>query len=249
MSYVLLPNLPTAPVTLAILSNEAKNFGDILNKDYGVQTLYVQRLKNISTSVGSHADMACHHLGGKNMLVEASEIALMDQLRAQGFSVKSTRRFAASHYPYDILLNAARVGHKLFGRIESLDPVLLSYMEQEGIKFIPVKQGYAKCSMAIVDTESIITADAAIARTAIKENLDVLKIQEGFIQLTGFSYGFIGGCCGLIDKKCMAFTGNINLHPDADKIKEFLANRQIQSVCLSNSPLVDIGGILPVKQQ
>ena len=54
--------------------------------------------------------------------------------------------------------------------------------------------------MAVVSNKAIITSDKVIAHEAKKVDLDVLLIPPGDIILPGLDYGFIGGCCGLIEK-------------------------------------------------
>ena len=68
------------------------------------------------------------------------------------------------------------------------------------------------------------------------------------IQLDGYDYGFIGGCCGFIDKNTLVFSGNVKLHKNYEDIKAFAGNYKVDVVSLSNEMLYDIGGILPVKE-
>ena len=86
-----------------------------------------------------------------------------------------------------------------------------------GLELIPVKQGYAKCSLCIVSENAVITADEGLAYTLCRAGLDVLKIIPGCIRLPGYGYGFIGGCCGKLDAATMAFAGDPLTHPDGKK--------------------------------
>jgi len=109
-----------------------------------------------------------------------------------------------------------------------------------------VKQGYAACSAAAVDGYSIITADKAIAEAAGSRGYQALVISPGGIRLDGYDYGFIGGCCGLLDEKTLAFTGRLSSIKDGERIKGFCASRGVSVIELTDEPMKDIGGIIPL---
>ena len=116
------------------------------------------------------------------------------------------------------------------------------------LTLIPVRQGYAKCSTAVVSEHAIITADSGIANAASLAGLDVLKLQPGYIHLDGYAYGFIGGTCGKLSASTIAFAGSVNRHPQAAEILKFLEQHQVQAISLYEGPLQDIGGILPLAE-
>ena len=58
---------------------------------------------------------------------------------------------------------------------------------------INVSQGYSKCSLCIVNENSVITEDDGIAEVLKRHNMDVLKISAGDVLLSGLDYGFLGG--------------------------------------------------------
>ena len=145
-------------------------------------------------------------------------------------------------YPRDIGLNAAVVGDYLICNVKYTDETVLEHAD----KIIDVKQGYAKCSVCMVDENSIITSDAGIYSAAKKNNIEVLLISKGHITLDGYNYGFIGGCSGLISKNKLAFTGSIAVHPDYEKIKKFCEGRGVEIVSLSNEKLYDYGSMFIV---
>ena len=63
------------------------------------------------------------------------------------------------------------------------------------------------------------------------------------------NYGFIGGCCGLIDKDLMLFNGNLKSHRNYNEINSFLSNYKIKVLSVGDYPLTDIGGILPLLEK
>ena len=114
---------------------------------------------------------------------------------------------------------------------------------------IACKQGYARCSVCVVDENSIITADRGIAAAARKNGIDVLMIRPGFIALDGFPYGFIGGAAFKIAADILSFTGTLDRHPDKAAIEDFLSAKKIKPVYITHYPIFDIGGALPVTEK
>ena len=77
--------------------------------------------------------------------------------------------------------------------------------------------------------------------------VDIMIIPERRILLEGYDYGFIGGCCGLIDKNVLAITGRLDSLDFEKPIIDFLDKHNVQAIELTQDPIVDIGGILPLK--
>ena len=124
----------------------------------------------------------------------------------------------------------------------------MEYCEENNIKIINVNQGYCKCSICLINQNSIITEDQSICN-ALKDKFDVLKINSGYVQLKGYNYGFFGGCTGLIDKNTLAINGEIKYHKDKDEMISFLKERNVQLVELKSGYLEDIGSIIPLREE
>jgi len=156
-----------------------------------------------------------------------------------------------SKYPENIIYNAACTGKFFIHNLKYTDPKLLSFvnkpvnpydMQSAGIEMINVPQGYTKCSTLIVDENSIITSDRGIYNSCYGK-LDALLIEKGHIQLRNFDYGFIGGASGRIGD-IIIFNGNLEQHPDYEKIAAFIKNRDLSIKYFTEYPLEDIGSII-----
>ena len=55
---------------------------------------------------------------------------------------------------------------------------------------------------------------------AEKKGIDVLAVSPAGVRLDGYNCGFIGGATGA-DKENVYFCGNVDLHPDGERIKAF----------------------------
>lgn len=148
-------------------------------------------------------------------------------------------------YPENIKYNLAKVGHYIIGLKKMVPEVLLKHFEEKHYIFIDVPQGYAKCSTAVVDDNSLITADKSIYKACTNKGLNVLLIEEGHILLPGLSHGFIGGCSVRLEDE-MFFSGNIKKHPDYESIKLFLNKRNVKCIGLQE-PLIDLGSFIIIE--
>ena len=147
-------------------------------------------------------------------------------------------------YPNSIAFNCVQVGNKLFCNEKYTHEEILNYALKCNLKIVNTKQGYAKCSICVVSDNAIITEDDSIEKCAIDNGVDVLKIKKGFVALDGYDYGFIGGASGLIERNLLVFNGNIETHPDFEKIKNFCLKYNVQIVSLCSDKLYDVGSII-----
>lgn len=144
-------------------------------------------------------------------------------------------------YPKNIALNCISTESILIHNLQHTDSKIKTLSTSKTI--INVKQGYSRCSCAIVSNSAFITSDTGIY-TALKDNnYDVLLLPTGDILLEGFDYGFIGGTCGLISKNTMAFFGDLNKYKYGAEVKSFLKSHDVNAVYLSPHKLVDRGGL------
>lgn len=214
----------------------------------GITTVVVPPHPLLPKAVASHPDMLLHHMGGKRLAVSGYSQELCDKLEAQGFDLTRCRSPESGTYPGDIGLNALRMGRLCFCKFGSLDEEVSAKYIEMGIEMLPVAQGYARCSCCPVDSFSLITADPSICSTAAAAGLEVLRIRPGHVFIEEYSYGFIGGASGLIARDLLAFSGDIRSHPDYEEIRRFCGERGVELLSLTEGPLVDIGGIVPLME-
>lgn len=194
--------------------------------------------------VSAHSDMLIFPCPERSLILThgdylptAEKLFSTTEIEIRAISEKAGRK-----YPSDILLNAAPIGKYLFGRISHLSRELIELSDELGLEKVDVAQGYARCSVCKVTDSAIITADASIARAAMKRDIDVLEISAGGIALDGYGYGFIGGASGN-DGDNVFFCGDVMMHRDGARITEFCRKHGKEPVSLSNEPLYDIGTI------
>ena len=141
-----------------------------------------------------------------------------------------------------VKLNVLIAGHNAIADFKHADGAVKRLLD--GYNLINVKQGYAKCCTAVVDDNSVITADESIYKAAVMNNINCLKITPGHIDLCERYYGFIGGCSFKPDNNTIVFTGDIDTHPDSESIISFCTERNVKVESLTNKPLFDVGGVI-----
>lgn len=240
--FILKPNLPDRPVGRVIINREYPQAAQALKK-FGIEPLLTDGCADILPALSNHADMLFSYLGNGEFLIEKSQTKLNQQLKSIGMNCVDTAELLAD-YPNDVLLNSCVIGGKVICSEKNTHRKIL-----DNKTVINVKQGYAKCSCAVVDETSIITDDESICSAALRNGIDALLVSKGDVILNGFKYGFIGGCCGKIAPDVLAFCGDIRTHRDYERIQSFLASKRITPVSLFGGKLIDIGSIIPITVQ
>ena len=175
------PNLPTEKVSAAVVGSVDPRVIRSLEA-LGVWTIAAGPNRSLPAALCRHADMLVHPLGNGEVLAAQGEGRLCNALSGFGFAVTFLKKELAPHYPGDVALNAARIGSRLVCNEQAAAPELLEAARRMGLELIPVKQGYAKCSLCIVSENAVITADEGLAYTLCRAGLDVLKIIPGCIR-------------------------------------------------------------------
>ncbi|MBR2381425.1 MAG: hypothetical protein IKA84_02900 [Clostridia bacterium] len=222
----------------AYLSQKAdKRIIDALKQD-GYEVIPLAPFGALATPVDTHADMLIFNVDDTVFIHKDYEI----DLNCAQKIIKIDGPIS-SKYPNDILLNIAIVGKNTFCNTKYASKTILNYLEKNNFSIHHVAQGYTHCSTCIVSENALISADTGIVEAAQRVGIDALKVSEGNISLPPYNHGFIGGASGKNGDK-IYFCGSLSFHPDGEKIRNFCIKYGKSPVELSNSPLVDVGGIL-----
>lgn len=248
MKYIDIPNLPIGPVTLAVIDGRINANIEEKLLGYGIKLIKTGKHPKVYEAISYHPDIVITHIGG-NSIVYAPGTGddFLKILSAYGFELIKGETDLKQKYPGNIAYNAARVGNYVFHNIKYIDPVVKRELLKRDVEILHVNQGYSKCSISVLNEKLIITSDLIIARNAEKKGIETLLIEPAEnILLSGMSYGFIGGCTGLIDKCTLAISGNLSTMKEAYKIQQFLFRNGIKTASLSKENLIDIGSIIPL---
>ena len=244
--FITVPNLPEAPVTLAAVCDDAAVTRAL--HTLGIETVSPVPDAALPEETKEHADLLLCHAGGSVCFAAPGQEALTERLRQEGFSVFFSAPPGAA-YPEDIRLNVAVAKDFALGRFDSVDAGLATHLRETGRTLIPVKQGYAKCSLCFIAENAFITEDPSVADALEKRGAAVLRIAPGDIYLSERHYGFFGGASGKLGKDRLAVTGRLSSHRDGRRIREFAERHGVAIVELTDGRITDIGGILPLKEE
>lgn len=249
--FVELPSLPKNSETLII----GEKYKELLEKPLEkaeVSPLFVPNNPSVDCRLSGHADLSAFHAGGKRLFLAPylRGSGLEKRLLDFGAEISFPELRQEQKYPYDAALNACSAGKWLIYCEKVTAREIVYYFTIAGdVKLISSRQGYAGCSVCIVDADSIITSDAGIAKSAKAQGLEVLQIRCGYIELPGFDYGFLGGAAFKVAEKTLAFTGRLDMHPDRDLILGFLSKHDIEPLFLTDENIFDIGGGIPLTEK
>lgn len=246
MNYIKQPNLPQSRVTLAAINAQAGEAIAKLNAE-GIKTVNIISDYNLPEPVNSHADIRLLHMGNNTVFCQ-NEHLFSGELK-QKFELIKIKASAGNKYPQDVRLNCTLIGNKLICNKNTVASEILEFADMNGLTVIHVNQGYARCSICVVNENAVITDDKSIFTAAANFFNDAQFISKGSIGLKGYDYGFIGGCCGKISKNKLAFNGAIESHSDYKLIIDFLSRNNVECIELHNNRLYDIGGILPLCEE
>lgn len=242
INYIQTPHIPNTPSKKVIIDCRSDKETLKTLEGLGISYVFSKKINCLYEAVSAHPDMQICHLGG-NRFVCAKEVYEYYRDELPDADIICGSNSLKQNYPYDVLYNCTRLGNFLIGSFSYTAPEIIDNCS--GTEHIKVKQGYSKCSIAIVSQTAIITSDAGICR-AMPKDIEVLKIQSGFIELKGMNYGFIGGACGLISQNLLALNGELSTHPDCENIKSFCKNHGVDIIELKKGYINDIGSILPI---
>lgn len=243
MNYVKKPNLPGKMVSLVAIGCSA---GESIKKlkDMGIETVVIPESSYLPDPVKSHADLQLLHLGRNVIFCQKEHLCTGDL--EKNFIIHNISESPGNSYPYDVRLNCTIIGNKLICNKKTVSKDILEYAYNNDFIIINVNQGYSKCSVCVINENTILTDDESVFAAAGNFLNDAQLISKGSIVLNGYNYGFIGGCCGKIDKNKIAFNGRIDSHKDYNKIIDIMQRNNIECVELCNGRLTDIGGIIPL---
>ncbi len=208
----------------------------------GVAVYRTTRSKELYNEVMGHPDMQIHFID--DIAICAPDVYdYYKSFDLTDIKLKCGSRKLKSVYPDDVAYNVCLLGNYVICRPLSVTIEILSEYRSLKKEILSVKQGYAKCSICVVNNDSAITADNGIYKLLKSKGLNVLKIEEGFIELYGMQ-GFIGGASGLINKNTLCFNGDLKTHPNCDDIISFCRNVGVDTLSLNKGTLKDIGTIM-----
>lgn len=238
------PILPEKKISSCLIG--AKYIDEINDlTELGVECITMPSSDSLFEEINSHADIQCFNCGNREIIINERIAGELEE-KLKDYTIIPCNNIK-SPYPDDVKLNAALIGNNLICNENLVADEIKSFCHKNGITIIHTKQGYAKCSLCVVNEKAVITEDDGLTSLLKNYQFDVLKIKPGFIHLSDKHYGFIGGASGIVSKSQMYFSGDLSRHPNYEEILSFLNKYNIKPVFNKNRQLNDFGGFIPLK--
>ncbi|AGK97917.1 DUF6873 family GME fold protein [Clostridium pasteurianum] len=211
----------------------------------GFEPIIVPPSKSLYNAICGHPDMLLHIIDKKNIVVHNTmEMSFIYILKNLNYNVIKSHNSLKETYPYDIFLNAISTNDIFLHNLKYTDKNLISMVK--GKKLLNVKQGYSKCSTALINDSAAITSDIKIHDILTSNGVKVLLVPPGNIELPGLNYGFIGGTCGIVEDGSIAFFGNLDNYLYGDMVFKFLIQQDVKPIFLSKGNLIDRGTLFRI---
>lgn len=242
--FVEKPHLPKGKVRCIILGKKYKKVLETAIYERNIEPIWLNDNVHVDARLSGHSDLMAAHLGNNKLAVTMSSANNCEIIH--NIELVPVKDPLKPEYPHDAVLNICIVGDRIIYNPKSADAQIISRLN--GTKLC-CKQGYTKCSVCVVDENSIITSDRKIAAIASAAGMDALTVNEKITVLDGFEHGFIGGASFKLSGNELAFTGRINDAAEKLRIENFLNERGISAVYLTDEPLFDIGSAIPIIEE
>ena len=241
------PYIPIKNPRYVIIDYRASK--EILNylKNLNIEPIKTIKCPDLQEPVDGHPDMVIHPVDYKSFVIAPNVYEYYrNVLESKGIKVIKGGKTLSRNYPEDIAYNVARIGRYAVHNTKHTDQVLKYYLEEAGIEFIHVNQGYTKCSIAPVSDNKALTSDFLIHEKLISYNIDCLYINPKVVYLKGYDNGFIGGSMGLINEKIFLSTGKIFDENISVSLKEFIQSSGYLYDEATSEQITDLGTLLPI---
>lgn len=238
------PNLPEENAKIVVMSTNNKELVKRV-EELGIKVLSSENLSKLLIFEQYHTDLQFLHYNKDTVFVLKECTSLKENLKKYFPNVIEISKNIDKDYPNNVMLNCVVLNDKLICNTKTIADEVLQMAIQDNLKIINVNQGYTKCSTCIVNENAIITSDKSIYKSCRNE-MDVLLIRQGYIELSGTDYGFIGGSSFKYNRNTLVFSGNVKLHPDYESIKSFVENHNVELFSLTENTMIDIGSIIPI---
>ena len=212
----------------------------VINKleNYGYVCIPTEKSADVSEPISLHADVLYLKTGKNKIFIsecQKKNIKILEQL---GYSVTTVK--LNQGYQSECKINMVLTDESIVCNPKTC----IDYNTFiDGKNVIPVKQGYTKCATIVIDDQNFITEDEGIYSALKKAGKNCLKIAKGYVSLSGYEYGFIGGASAYLPEiNTVLFFGDITIHPDFDRIKKFFDDIKVNIDLIKDMKLIDLGG-------
>lgn len=219
-------------------------------KELGYRLIEINSNKKLYPEISSHTDIFCTKIKN-NLIIETSQYDLIKNNIINEIDVIKGNSIVENNYPQDIKYNVCILGKYAIHNFNYTDSRIKEILQKEKYNLINVKQGYTKCSIAVIDENSIIISDKGLYEELKQYNFDILflnyKLNIKLLNEGKFSSmnGFVGGAISRIGDNIF-ISGNLNEIDRKNEIRNFIQKRNLHIISFKDLDVIDYGGIIEI---
>ncbi|MCP4255398.1 MAG: hypothetical protein GY775_18740 [Candidatus Scalindua sp.] len=213
-------------------------------KDY-VTDVYTFQTNGITgNSISGHPDIFIYQDKNKLVVAPNAPVGLFKFLDNNNIDYLRGERDVGHDLDNSVQYNCLSTPQFLFHMSGYTDSVVLEINQYK--EFISLPQAYTRCSLVHLCKDNYLTSDRGIEKALLKRKLSCFYFNPDEIIIHDHKHGFIGGSIGIWGKRIF-FNGNVDLHTDGHRLREYIRNLDFEIVNLSGEHLYDGGCIIFVE--
>lgn len=220
-----------------------ENSKNILSK-YG-EIIEFESKGVVYDSISGHPDVFMCQLNNRLIIAPNTPEKFIAQLKDRKIDFEFGVNPLGDKYPKTAVYNALITNKYLIHNTTITDKSILNNCKEKTI--IHSNQAYTRCNLISLDDNSFITSDKGIEKALNKHQFSVLYFNPKRIYLQGFNNGFIGGCCGIINKT-LFINGSLEHYSGENNVRKFITSSGFFIIELYTGILYDSGGIFFLSQ-
>jgi len=212
-------------------------------RELGYKLIEIPTNKNLYPEISSHVDI--HVCKIENQII--LENSLFNYLNSSIYIRGNSSVYGK--YPEDIKYNVCIIGNKAIHNFKYTDKTVLEKLKEKNFELINVNQGYTKCSIAVINENSIIISDKGLYNSLKNTDLNILLLDyvPNIKLINNDEYsnknGFIGGVITRIDDYVFV-SGDLKLIDKNDMIRNFIVSENLELIESEGLDVIDYGGIV-----
>ena len=187
-----------------LIDDRMRDFEKEKLQELGYRLIEINKNNKLYPEIASHVDIHATKIDD-TIVLEKDIYSYVIKLIGKEIKNKLNNKIVCGNlslekrYPYDIAYNVCSIGKKVVHNFKYTDKKVMDIIKEKGLEMIDIKQGYSKCSIAVIDDDFAILSDKTIANRLNQANIETLVIDvDDSIKLLGEDgkyskmHGFIG---------------------------------------------------------
>jgi len=209
-------------------------------KEYVTDVCIFQTNGITGNSISGHPDIFIYQDRNQLVLAPNAPVELFEFLNNHNIEYLKGNKNVGKELFNSVQYNCLSTSQFLFHKSGFTDSVILEINKDK--EFVQLPQAYTRCSLVHLCEDNYVTSDRGIEKVLLQKGLSCFYFNPEEIIIRDHNNGFIGGTLGMWGKRIF-FNGNVGLHADGQRLKEYLLNLGVDIVNLSDEYLYDGGCI------